>query len=1127
MKILSIRGENLASLHGHFALDFLSAPLSGSGLFAITGPTGAGKSTLLDALCLALYGKYPRLDAFSNDKVLDPAGEELSAISPVNILSRGAGTASAEVDFEAGDGTRYTAHWDIRRSRNAIDGRLQAERRFLKRLTDDVLLADKTRDVDKRIIEFTGLNFEQFRRTCLLAQGQFDAFLTADSSERASLLERITGTAIYSSISEIVFDGAKQREHRYNQIAEQAQQIQLLSEQQLLQHHAEIARLNESARSSAATIQTCNQQLQLWEAFAQSAAKLESSKATLDQATTLAQQAEPTRQRLLLYNQAEPIRPLADAAKKAKALEDQAQANFETLTLSLPKQQAALAEATNCLAIAHDHATATDHLVAAHQPLWSQAESLDATIAARHIQLTEAATQVAQKQAAKNNFGQQLAELRERHANLSLTHAEQEQWLQANASRANAASQKHVALPLFDQLKPTPAASTAALDAAIADTKDTLSNIPIEGLRQSLSHLTTQRAKLEQATQLASEAASLTRPDLDAIQQSIELHKASLQEAIQAEQSTSDAAASLRNSLQSGHPCPVCGSVSHPFLEQHTPFAELAAQFQRRRQDLEDKLIAAQQNEQRSLIIVSRLNHLEQQIDNLFPDTPHAALAGLLSETVFRLGQTQSQLDLASKLQNELNQLQTQRAERQQQELLDTQLAPFLTPFAITLDQAKLDPAQTKQRFSHLADEYLNQQAAFQQNANELSNLAANIASSEASHTAAIHALTEVTALHRDLTTLQDIDRKARWLLLDGEPVEAHRRSLLDRQTQANQALLAATQTKAATHQALDSTQTQLREIQASLAKLRENRLQAKEAFKLACNTAKLDPKATLDLLESPPEERNRLQSQINEVDQSLHTAQQVFHSNTIEHESRLQACNSIPTRGEIEAALQATRDQQSTDHQQIGSLQQALNQDETQRTRHSELLQQRAAAQAEYQTWEDVNRAIGSRDGKKFRNFVQNLTLDHLVHLANHHLANFSNRYQLQRAEVGNLGIQVIDLEMTSAIRPVSTLSGGERFLVSLGLALALSSLEGKESFVDSLFIDEGFGSLDAESLDLVMAALESLPGSGRRVGVITHVAAMIDRIAVQVRVTKRGHGRSVISIVDAQADNSALFAT
>jgi exonuclease SbcC len=97
---------------------------------------------------------------------------------------------------------------------------------------------------------------------------------------------------------------------------------------------------------------------------------------------------------------------------------------------------------------------------------------------------------------------------------------------------------------------------------------------------------------------------------------------------------------------------------------------------------------------------------------------------------------------------------------------------------------------------------------------------------------------------------------------------------------------------------------------------------------------------------------------------------------------------------------------------------------------------------------------------------------------------------------------------------RGTRSLSGGERFLVSLSLAIALSGLEGRQSFVDTLFIDEGFGSLDAETLDIAIDALECLQGQGRKVGVITHVAAMIERIAVQIRVEKHGHGRSRIAV-------------
>src|SRR5204863_514806 len=124
--------------------------------------------------------------------------------------------------------------------------------------------------------------------------------------------------------------------------------------------------------------------------------------------------------------------------------------------------------------------------------------------------------------------------------------------------------------------------------------------------------------------------------------------------------------------------------------------------------------------------------------------------------------------------------------------------------------------------------------------------------------------------------------------------------------------------------------------------------------------------------------------------------------------------------------------------------------------------------------------------------------------------------RYRLARSAGADLALHVVDRDMGDERRATRSLSGGERFLVSLALALALSGLEGRQAFVDTLFIDEGFGSLDAETLDMAVDALETLQGRGRKVGVITHVAGMMERIAVQIRVEKRGSGRSVVRVVD-----------
>ncbi|HRD75922.1 MAG TPA: SbcC/MukB-like Walker B domain-containing protein, partial [Hyphomicrobiaceae bacterium] len=166
--------------------------------------------------------------------------------------------------------------------------------------------------------------------------------------------------------------------------------------------------------------------------------------------------------------------------------------------------------------------------------------------------------------------------------------------------------------------------------------------------------------------------------------------------------------------------------------------------------------------------------------------------------------------------------------------------------------------------------------------------------------------------------------------------------------------------------------------------------------------------------------------------------------------------------------------------------------------------------------TWEAVNSAIGQRDGGKFRRFAQAVTLDELVRLANVELGALTPRYRLQRSRAAALSLEIVDRDMGDEMRGIRSLSGGERFLVSLALALALSGLYGRRSSVDTLFIDEGFGTLDRETLDMAIDALETLQGQGRRVGVITHVSAMIERIGVRIVVEKRGGGRSVIQVAD-----------
>ncbi|MGL5006819.1 MAG: AAA family ATPase [Plesiomonas sp.] len=233
MKIIALRGENLASLQQAFSIDFAQGILGDAGLFAITGNTGAGKSTLLDAICLALYDRVPRLQ--SNRKNDPQIGREddpnrIAANDVRNILRRGATEGFAEVDFSTEEGVIYRAHWRVRRARNRAEGRLQQSEMWLENLHDQTRYAGKKTEVLARIETLLGLTLDQFQRAVLLPQGDFAAFLKAGIDERAALLERMTGGEIYSRLSQQAYARAKEEEQVLTQLTAQLGDVALLSE---------------------------------------------------------------------------------------------------------------------------------------------------------------------------------------------------------------------------------------------------------------------------------------------------------------------------------------------------------------------------------------------------------------------------------------------------------------------------------------------------------------------------------------------------------------------------------------------------------------------------------------------------------------------------------------------------------------------------------------------------------------------------------------------------------------------------------------------------------------------------------------------------------------------------------
>ncbi|ATX62761.1 SbcC/MukB-like Walker B domain-containing protein [Yersinia hibernica] len=371
-----------------------------------------------------------------------------------------------------------------------------------------------------------------------------------------------------------------------------------------------------------------------------------------------------------------------------------------------------------------------------------------------------------------------------------------------------------------------------------------------------------------------------------------------------------------------------------------------------------------------------------------------------------------------------------------------------------------------------------------------------------------IDQLSALSQQHQQAETLLQQQQQQRQALFGDIQVTEARQLLRQQQQQAELAQ------QNASH-ALQQAQSQLNLLSGELAAL----LQQKQQSQLRAAAAQTELQHALadsefkdeDALTSAllsEEERQRLQQlkqQLSERLQQAHIRQQQASDALAQ---LILSCPAGVSQTSELAILQQRSEQLlaqlKANTLRQGELRNQLESDTVRRGNQHTLFEQIERSQQQYDDWSYLNHLIGSKEGDKFRKFAQGLTLDHLVYLANNQLSRLHGRYQLQRKTSDALELQVVDTWQADAIRDTRTLSGGESFLVSLALALALSDLVSHKTSIDSLFLDEGFGTLDAETLDTALDALDSLNASGKTIGVISHVEAMKDRIPVQIKVKK-----------------------
>ena len=954
MKILAIRLKNLTSIEGTVEVDFMAEPLHSAGIFAISGPTGAGKSTLLDALCLALYDKAPRFaTSVENVNLADVGDNQINQSDVRNLLRRGTSDGYAEVDFLGIDGRRYRSRWSVRRTRNKINGSLQPQTLEVKELDTEKEFQGTKKELLIQLVELVGLTYEQFTRTVLLAQNDFATFLKSKGAAKAELLEKLTGTGVYSRISQEVYARNKAAQEEVTLIQNRMNVIELMPEEELLALQKEKELSIEKRAAGIKLLAEQNEQLNVVRSL-----KIQEE---LWKKKQQEEQEEQVREKVLQGALASQEEGLVHFKAQWEAIQPDLK-KARQLDVQIQSQQSSYIQSQQILQAANRQVAEQEQKmrVAAEQ-LQVSYSSLNRLLS--HVGIEEAL----QLEQVEEILRQEESKL------VAATSTNEERLLRLNSFGYPLLAEEQVKL----QKELTRQQNIRQLTETQTKAKTEIERLEKE-VANCLKQLTEQETALKVTQRLYENARMAVGKDVKA----------------------------LRRQLQEGEACPVCGSTAHPYHQEQEVVDTL---FRSIEQEYNVASTNYQQMNNRSIALQRDLAH-QKTVDGQIAEQ----LAALYKAGIEAGNEEQIQRRLA-------------------------ELAERILEYRNLYAEWQRGDEETKKIRTHceaLRENVSLCRLAMQKvsSAKEQLVILQNAASAE---------LKRFEVIEKALNVL----RQERSQLLKGKSADEAEAAVAKREKELNLALEKARKEVEAVHNRLSGLQGEMKQIALAIGELQE---QYKK-------------------IESPellPEIIKKQQEENLNIERALST---------------------------MEACL----------------LQQAKN-----KLTVEQIAKELAEKQTVAERWAKLNKLIGSADGAKFKVIAQSYTLNLLLLHANQHLSYLSKRYKLQQVP-DTLALQVIDCDMCDEIRTVYSLSGGESFLISLALALGLSSLSSNNLKVESLFIDEGFGSLDAESLRTAMEALEQLQMQGRKIGVISHVQEMSERISVQVQVHKKVNGKSVLTVV------------
>jgi len=1155
MRILHIQFENLNSLRGTHRIDLENGPLSEAGIYSITGPTGAGKSTILDAITLALFGKAARYESDNN---------------PGEMMTRGQSMCNAEVIFSCREGT-YVASWSRARAREKADGKLQNAKRQIAEHCSGTILAEKLREADQLVESLTGLDYERFLRSVLLAQGRFKEFLDANDNDRGDLLEKITGSAIYSRIGAKAFDYHRDKDQAIKDARNKLDGLQLKSEEELAvikadQHQLKQEQVDQQKSTSALSViieklhqrETCHESIEKKQndlnklkgkklAFEKEAKRLKRHEMTLPFVEDLTEiqldeQRVTTLQKEITGLDKEASNIKAQACEHLhttilrlksiiESLDQQHQEDLKKQkTITSQKSEldvwikkhandAALPDLLPRLQESGESVRALNQQLADHN---SRIKTLEESAKTNSDELNEAQQTLAQAELAVDVAKKDFQAFEKAYLKV-IGDKTTEAWQEARADASNAwegaqalATKRQVWSDLSDQL-----------DSAKRELP-TLEKAKIEA-----------KASADEQNKVLA-AANAAREDKERLFQQAKLI-ASLE--------------SHRHDLKDGQPCPLCGGTEHPYasdLPDDRTAADMSAliaqkklckQVEAKHRELNNASVKAESAYESKLEQLGQHHTKMEQAEDVFIQlatgnnyvgklddeaafadwlesrretlqkhvqkiqeinngqdarlTAEIKLSKITADRAVKHKDVQSSEKEATRIKDELYKVKVQK--RKISVTLKTKLQEFNQQLDKHASPAKT-VADTKLRYQDLLvrnKTFGEKEAASSKVDNDLAENAHSIQTNTEKREVLVQENNSYQKYTTELPDLVGSDNEGDDIQIAESPQlrqEAweEQRSLVG---QVNQRLEVKIDDK-------KKTESLLREKrEALITRLKDSTFKSMPDLL----SARLDKEAHRSL-QQQKETLNNEHAQLTGQLSQLKEQMDAFNQQKLPDQDELEGLS----REHTEAV-----EKLNTLNQRLGAIASILEADANFRKHQAEQLKTIQSMETELRPWAELNRLIGSATGDKFRKFAQGLTLDQLLQMANQHLKALNDRYQIRRGDLSTLELKIVDRYQADSIRPTQSLSGGESFLVSLALALGLSDLAGNKTRIESLFIDEGFGTLDANTLDIALAALENLRIGNRTIGIISHIEALKQRISVQIQVSKSSNGYGQLEVI------------